>query len=97
MPPIHTARVVNEWFKTKNILVLNWPSRSPDLNIIENVWGRIKYELRDQAFENLDDLWREVHRLWGEIITDEFVINLYNSMPRRIEAVMRSGGRHTKY
>ena len=78
-------------------MVMNWPSRSPDLNIIENVWGRIKYELRNQEFEDVDDLWREIHRLWGEIIDAEFVVNLYNSLPRRLEAVIRADGRHTKY
>ena len=95
--PIHTARVVTDWFESKNILVLNWPSRSPDLNIIENVWARIKYEMRDQFFEDVEDLWREVQRLWNELITDEFVINLYNSIPRRIEAMIRAGGGHTRY
>ena len=95
--PIHTAKKVSKWFRDKNITVMSWPSRSPDLNIIENVWGRLKYEMRLQYFDDVEDLWSEVSRLWKELITPEFVRNLYRSMPRRIDAIIEANGKHTKY
>ena len=71
-------------------------SMLPDLNIIENVWGKIKYELRNKVFDNVEDLWSKVRELWLEI-SREFIDSLYNSIPRRIQAVIHQEGRNTKY
>ena len=52
---VHTARIVKDYFQAENIKVLNWPTRSADLNIIKNVWrrlSRILYEDRKQYNTN---------------------------------------------
>ena len=33
---IHISKLLKDWFKTKNIEVLDWLTKSPDLNPIEN-------------------------------------------------------------
>ncbi len=53
--------------------VMKWPSQIPDLNIMENVWSRMKYELRELTFGNLDGLWAEIHFIWENIISNEFI------------------------
>lgn len=38
---IHTAKIVKEWFSEHpEIILLHHPAMSPDLNPIENIWGK---------------------------------------------------------
>lgn len=55
---VHTAKVVNNYFCTNNIKVLPWPAKSPDLNIIENVWGYLTRQVYagGKQFHSLKEL-----------------------------------------
>lgn len=57
--PKHTAKAVKKWLADKNINVLRWPSRSPDLNPIEHRWRELKIRAIAGRSSNLTD-WSKV-------------------------------------
>ena len=40
-----TDKATLEWFKGKHLNVLEWPSQSPDLNPIENLWYDLNHKI----------------------------------------------------
>ena len=75
-----------------------WPAQSPDLNLNEHLWDYLKRRLADH-----DSFLRGIHELWERVQVDwegipvEECQKLIESMPRRIEAVIKAKGDYTKY
>lgn len=96
--PKHTSNAALKWLKTKKINTLDWPPQSPDLNPIEHLWEHLKRKLSDYESEprGIHELWERVEAEWDKIPV-EVCVNLIESMPRRIAAVLKSKGGYTKY
>lgn len=96
--PIHRARIVQEFKVQNNMHSMVWPAQSPDLNIIENIWLRLKRELKNgnETFMCINQLEAAIRRIWVNIPND-YVQSLYRSILRRIHRVLRSKGYITKY
>lgn len=95
--PAHTAKKVTKWFKDCNITLLPWPGNSPDLNPIENLWVIMKRKVSAHAPSNMKDLMYWIKRVWCTEITPQLCEKLVNSMPKRIQHVLKHKGGPTKY
>ena len=74
-----------------------WPVNSPDLNPIENAWHALQQKICTMQSKNVENLYQLAEKIWEEKITTEYYRALIESMPRRIEAVIKSKGGHPKY
>ncbi|CAF3248556.1 unnamed protein product [Rotaria socialis] len=96
--PIHRAKVNLAWFKSKKINVLPWPSLSPDLNPIENLWGILARKVYSggKQFRTKEQLKTTIIKSWEEISIEQLRA-LVKSMPERIFEVIKLNGAKTKY
>ena len=97
-PPHRTAdnkRYLNskmaEW--QPKLKTLMWPSNSPDLNPLENIWSYIKQQLNayEERPSNLDELWKRIQTIWENIPLKQLQ-TLAHSMPKRVREVIDNEG-----
>jgi transposase len=96
--PIHTTKMLQEWFSRQPFALLPWPAQSPDLNPIEHLWSILKRRLNqyERPPNGLLELWDRVVEVFHSITPDD-CRRLVESMPHRIAAVKAAKGRWTKY
>ncbi|KAI3355034.1 hypothetical protein L3Q82_017853, partial [Scortum barcoo] len=93
--PKHTSKTTTALLKKLRVKVLDWPSMSPDLNPIEQLWGILKRKLEERKVSNIHQLRDVVMEEWKRIpvATCEALVN---SMLKRVKAVLENNGGHTK-
>lgn len=95
---IHTARKVKEYFERNSVQTLDWPALSPDLNIIENVWGhlsRIVYQ-GGRQYANVEELKDAIRTTWDRL-PKKYIKSLFKSLRSRMLEVIEKQGGHTHY
>lgn len=87
--PCHTAKLITNWFSFCNVTLLNpWPSNSPDLNPIENLWAYIKQKLCDRDTSSVARLQATIQNIWDNI-NPEYFQYLGDSLPTRLQQVKK--------
>lgn len=96
--PKHTSKVAREYLQQQGIVSMEWPSCSPDMNIIEHVWNDVDRRLRANygTLGSKDELKSALQETWY-LTPVEYIRALYDSLPRRITSLYRANGKNTKY
>ena len=92
----HTARRNIAWLEQQDISTIQWPSQSPDLYMIEQVWDFMGREIARVL--PCHDEWSDSS--FAQFLAEHhgaFSDNLYNYLHRRLRAVIRGRGYSTKY
>jgi len=100
----HTANRNKVYLQTKEtewvgkFKVLEWPSNSPDLSPIENLWSIVKSEVKSYKTrpKNLDELFQRVKSAWDNLPA-KTLLKLAQSMPKRVDDVIKKEGWTIEY
>lgn len=102
--PKHTAHETTILLEQHCPSILDWPSYSPDLNPIENLWSIMKRNVEKEVNKLVLKhkpitifVFEEIIQKEWENITPELCLNLVNSMPARLEEVIAKNGDKINY
>ena len=95
--PCHRKKVITELLRNRPFEVIDWPGNSPDLNPIENCWNWMKDKLKEKNTISQSLLIEEIKKLWCTGFPNEYLRKLSDSMPDRIQIVLKNKGEMTKY
>ena len=85
------------WFSENGLEILeNWPPSSPVINIIEIVWSLLKKRVFQRHPKNIEKLWAFCQEKF-EIISLEYIQNLYSSIADRLNKIVQCNGKNIKF
>ena len=91
---VHVSRSTMAWLESKKVDVIGWPSISPDLNPVENVWAYMSRHMYDGgiSYATKADLRAAIQDAFDSI-KDDTLLKLFEGMPRRMmQVAMKRGG-----
>ena len=92
----HTSKLVKHWLQQKPFQVMQWPSKSPDLSWIENMWAFVSKEMTKIKGLTPQNFEQHLQQVWATIpqhVHDKH----FQSIRKRLQACIDAEGGSTKY
>lgn len=87
----HTEKNVKKFLQNEVPECLAWPSRSPDINPMENIWGRVKQNVYSHNPANIEELQNYIEQEMDNI-PENYCQNLISSMDNRVKMLIEKEG-----
>ena len=94
--PSHKFARTVTWIRENCIELLDWPAQSPTVSAIEHFWGLLESRVRYHIINDKVNLKCCLRLEWNAITVEE-CRNLFDSMPKKNSAVIKSKDGPTKY
>ncbi len=92
----HKSKFTMEYIEDVGLPYLVWPPQSPDLCPLENLWSILDQRFEMRKPKNAADLFQDLTKEWVGLDKD-LLTKLVDSMPERIDAVIRAKGLPTHF
>ena len=76
--------------------MIEHPAKSPDLNVIEDMWSYLDRKVRAERITDIKKLKRFLKKCWKELPWT-VIRKSVDSMPRRLQSCIDIGGSRTEY
>lgn len=94
--PIHTSKLTKSFLTLHTVPLITIPARSPEPNVIENVWSMLITELSKLGPQTAKSLRKNIIKAWNNIPQNS-IDNCIRSMPRRVQLLIDHNGEAIKY
>jgi transposase/YHS domain-containing protein len=97
---IHVSKESIKWIEANFNHVISWPAKSPDLNIIENVWNSMEKIVYDgKQYTSKEELWTAIQNAAEVIMAEkrDLIRKYFANYNERLIEVIEKKGDLTKY
>ena len=88
----HVTREVQTKLHELSVKLLEWPAKSPDLNVIEHLWSIIDDKLKSKPLSSVEELTKASSTEWLSI-KSELCNKLVFSTSKKIQKCMANNGK----